>query len=78
MVGTPVTGTGIAATATALCTGNDDITGGGYDTTGLVPGVNVTQNIPVDNTPDRWQTSVSLLPAGATLTAYAVCAVVPG
>ncbi|MET8400938.1 collagen-like protein, partial [Streptomyces sp900116325] len=66
--------TGLNATSTASCLGNDVALGGGYST---APGVtvNVTQNAPVfvGTGPATGWTTTATLAVGETLTSYVIC-----
>ncbi|MEV6393696.1 hypothetical protein AB0M39_02760 [Streptomyces sp. NPDC051907] len=66
---------GVGVTATALCTGNDVATGGGFQSsTGLLT-VNVTDSQPVftgTGPATGWQASATATVAG-TFTAFAIC-----
>jgi hypothetical protein len=71
-----VTGTSVATCAD----NNDEVVGGGYLVGGsMIPPVNVIESRPVDSAPDEWHVSAAapLMP-GQALTAYIVCARVPG
>ncbi|MEV6735873.1 hypothetical protein AB0N14_02570 [Streptomyces sp. NPDC051104] len=78
---TPITSADLLGTASiATCAdNNDEVTGGGYLVSGPLNAVNVVESRPVDSAPDAWRVSAdALLPAGTTVTAYVVCARVPG
>jgi hypothetical protein len=71
----------VPGTSVATCAdNNDEVVGGGYLVGGpLVPAANVIESRPVDTAPDEWHvTAAGLLTPGQTLTAYIVCARVPG
>ncbi len=69
----------LGAASVATCAdNNDEVTGGGYVASGL-GAVNVIESRPIDSAPDAWSVRAdAVLPAGASLTAYVVCARVPG
>ncbi|MET8517120.1 collagen-like protein, partial [Streptomyces sp. NPDC005077] len=68
------TGTGLLATSTASCLGNDVAVGGGYNTDSA--SVNVTENAPVfvgTGPATGWTTTATLAAPGDSLTAFAIC-----